>query len=294
MPRVSLKHEDAMMGVGIQEGYFEITKSVCAVHQFPPNSKTGVQSDPFTAVRWTCNKLNEDWSSPDEPESAPIIIRLGKLDSIRPGSLKNPDNLDEEPKDMGQETDTEGNSVFGEPGAKASGNWGAMEESLRKRNFRPDIVERLYMPDYVGMKFHVKTVPAGTYKDKSGETKEATNLVCDQIHTYPYDVKKGKGGKAGSAKSTAAKSESADEADATVRVLLADPSDIFKKAVPSGKPVKRSMFQVQFQLELARKKIDKALHQPMLTILKNDEQLTEIANEVGFGVDLEEQTVVFP
>ena len=108
MPRVSLKHEDAMMGFGVQEGYFEITKSVCAVHQFPPNSKTGKQSDPFTAIRWSCNKLNEDWSVPDEPESVSLIIRLGQLDSIRPGNLKNPDDIESEPKDLGNEVDTEG------------------------------------------------------------------------------------------------------------------------------------------------------------------------------------------
>ena len=152
------------------------------------------------------------------------------------------------------------------------------------------------LPDYVGMKFHVKTVESGTYKDKvTNEEKKSTNLICDQIHTYPYEAKKGgKGGTKSTGTKTAAKAESSEDADAMVRALLADTSDVFKKAVPSGKPIKRSMFQVQFQLELARKKIDKALHGPILAILKDDEKLVEIGNELEFGVDLDEGTVVFP
>jgi len=297
MPRVSLKHEDAMMGGGVQEGYFEVTKCVCAVHQFPPNSKTGVQSDPFTAIRFTLNKLNEDWSELDEAESVTLPIRLGKLDSIRPGSLKNPDDLEEDPKDLGSEVDTEGNSVYGEDGAKASGNWGAFEQSLRAKGFRADVIARQYMPDYVGMKFHLKTVDAGTYKDKNTqEEKKATNLVVDQIHTYPWDVKKSKS-KSGSVKASAKAESNGSDSEAALdiaKAVLGDLSDVFKKAVKPGQSVKRSTFQIQFQLELTRKKIEKAMVGPVLTAIKNDENLAKLAEECEFVFDPEEGTVIFP
>jgi len=300
MPRVSLKHEDAMMGgFGVQEGYFEVTKSVCAVHQFPPNSKTGKQSDPFTAIRWSLTKLNEDWTVADESEQAVLPIRLSTLDKMRPGNLNNPDDMDEEPEDLGNEVDTEGNSIYGEDGAKVSGNWGAMEESLRKCGFRANVIERSYLPDFVGMKFHLKTVDAGSYKDKNtGEEKKATNLVCDQIHTFPYEskgkAKAGAKGKAAAKSAAAPAEESNDDAKGALLEVLSDPDDGFKKVVKSGAEIKRSMFQVQLQLMLTRKKVDKGIVPAIMTLVKSDDDLVALAEESGlFAVDAEAGTITF-
>ena len=231
------------------------------------------------------------------PESVTVPIRLGTLDTIRPGKLKNPDDINEEIEDLGNEIDTEGNSVFGETGAKVSGNWGQMEQSLRGKGFRAEVVERSYMPDYVGMKFHIKTISTGKYKDKNTqEEKDSTALVCDQIHTFPYEAKKSGGKKGGtSAKaSTSAPAAAVEDPMAAAVGVFSELSDTFKKAVPSGKQIKRSMFQVQVQLEVGRKKLDNGTKTAILNLIKNDEQLVELANAVGFGVDLDESTVIFP
>lgn len=318
MARVSMKHEDAMQMGFFQEGNVEVLKSVCAIHQFPPNSKTGTQSDPFTCVRWTVQKLDQDWK-PVEGEQEVITIRLGAPQYLRPGQLSKPDDLNELPDDLGTEVDTEGNSVYGEEGAKVGGNWPAMEESLRKCGFKPSVIERCCMTDYTGMKAHLKTIAAGRkYKDKTtGEEKEATELVADKIHTYPYEVKKaGKGAGAGAgatggkvagkveatgktvtapATETAVATGTANGAALeTAKTVLTDPSDRFKKQVPPGQSVKRNVFQMQVMQELMLKKVPANQHKGVVELIKNDDSLVELAGEVGFVVDFDEGTVTFP
>lgn len=290
MPRGSFKHEDAMMGFGFQEGYVEVIKACVAVHQFPPSSKTGIQSDPFCAARFTLKKLNEDYSEPDEADTVVVPIRLHSLDSIRPGHVNDPD--DEEAEDLGREVDTEGNTAYFEEGAMVGGSWGAFEESLRRHGFRAEISGRGYFPDYVGMKCHLRTVEAGTYVDKkTKEEKKSTNLVCDQIHTFPYD-KKGKSESKGKAKDAAGGKEKAKEA---LMGVLADLTPLFKKAVKPDKAVKRSAFQVQLQLELTRQKVDGSLKKPILDLVKDDDQLQTLSEEMGtFVIDLDENTITFP
>ncbi len=300
MPRGSLKHEDAMQAGFIQEGNVEITSSVVAIHQFPPNSKTGVQSDAFTAVRWTVKKLNEDWSEQDEGASEQINIRLGKVEDMRPGNLTKPDDLDEEPEDLGSEVETEGNSLYVEPDKRVGRNWAAMEESLRKAGFRPDVIGRCYLPDFNGMKCHLKTIAAGKYKTKDGEEKDATNLVVDKIHTFPYEIKKGKTNAKVTAKTaapvTSAKANETPAASngegdtlALAKKVLEGRSTQFQAIIPNGKATKRGVFQMQFAQELMRQKVSN--YKPVLELVKDDEQLIQLATEMEFMVDLDAGTV---
>jgi hypothetical protein len=292
-----MKHEDAMGQGFFQEGNIEIVKSACAVHQFPPNSKTGEQSDPFTAVRWSFKRLGEDWSPVDGGDEMEIInIRLGNLDNIRPGNLDNPDDLDSEPEDLGRETDTEGNSVYGEAGAKVFGSWGAMEESLRKCNFKPAVIERVYMPDFEGMKCHLKTVLSGRkYAARDGTQKDELFLICDKIQTYPYDKKASKGKSAAKA---GAKVESKTPYGDVLEVLktaISDPqSEGLKKVAKSGTTVKRAVFQMQTQMELIKRKADKDTVSAALAVLKDDDQVAALGADVGFVVDTDAGMVTFP
>lgn len=303
--RGSFSHKDAMSGFGFQEGYVEVNRAVVAVHQFPPNSKTGLQSDPFTAVRFSCTKLNEDYSEPDNPDIVDIIIRLGKLDSIRPGNVDTPDA--EDVQDEGSEVDTEGNTAYFEDGARVSSNWGDFEASLVNCGFRPEISGRGYFPDFVGLKCHLKTVETGSYTDKKmGEEKKSTALVCDQINTFPYDKPKAKGGsKTGAAKGGAktggaAKTEAADDGgDDGVKEkameALTNLTPAFFKVVKPNVEVKRALFQTQMHLELTRQKAAAADKKAIIEFIKDDALLEELAAEMGtFALDLENGTVLFP
>ncbi len=300
MPRVSMKKED-MMGVGFfKEGNVEIVKAVCAAYQFPPNSKTGVQSDPFPAVVFSFVQLGEDWSKPDDAETQDLPIRIGSFDKIRPGNLSDPNDLEADPEDLGSEVGTEGNSIYGDDGARLGFNWPAFVESLKKAGFKPNIIDRIYMPDYKGMKCHLKQVPTGSkYTAKDGTEKDSTTWVCTEIQTFPYE-KKAQAGKAGSkpaAASTKAGAKTpASESDpkSVILTLLADPSEQFKKMVPAEKAIKRQVFQVQMMQELIRRKIQPvSVHSQVSAWLKEDENLTALGEEVGFAVDLEAGTVMF-
>lgn len=195
MPRASLRYEDAAKGaLGFQEGNVLIQKSVSAVFQYPPNSKSGIQSDAFCAIVWTGVKCTAEWEPTEE--EVEIVHRIGGLDKIRPGKLnpKDFDNMDAEPEDLGNEVGTEGNALFMEEGGKLSKSWGLMDESMRKAGWKAEIAGRGVITDYEGTKAHFKTVAGEKYVAQKGEKKgqevTPTNLVCDRIHTYGYDQKK--------------------------------------------------------------------------------------------------------
>lgn len=310
-----MRPEDGMRGgFGIQEGNIEIVKSVIAVHRYPPNSKTGEQSDAFTAMRWDVRKLNSEWEAQGDDSLEQIQIRLGKPGEMRPGKLADPSNMDEEPEDLGADVDTEGNAIYSEPDKKVGGNWVAMAESLVKCGFKPDVIARGCATDYEGMKLHVYTKDTGRkYVDKrTGEQKNATELLCDRIHTHPYD-KKGKGGsKAGAgagagrpagvasatgktvqAPSTTGTSNGPIAPVERLKALLAEPTARLQAVIGTGKPVKRATFQQAVSLELMARKVSIPEHRPIGEMLKSDEGLMEAGVECGFLVDVEGGTVQF-
>jgi hypothetical protein len=296
MPRGTFKHEDAMQGgFGFQEGYLLITKSVVAIHQFPVNSKTNEQSDAFTALRWTGTKLDAEWNEiAGETNDTTVVIpmRLGMPDSIRPGKLavKDFDNLDAEPEDLGDEVDTEGNALYLEEGARVNRGWAIMEESLRKCGFKAEISGRGIATDFEGLVAHFKTVEGDKYIAKQGKKKgqevTPTNLVCDRIHTFPYD-------KPQTSVKTGAKASgvnvgvmgkpngaTADEALTHAKTVFAALSNEFKKECPADKEIARAAFQKSLTKELMRQKINPKIQTLIMGLAKNDEKLMELAAEM--------------
>jgi hypothetical protein len=295
--RGSFKHEDAMQGgFGFQEGYLLITKSVVAIHQFPVNSKTNEQSDAFTALRWTGTKLDAEWNEiAGETNDTTVVIpmRLGMPDSIRPGKLaaKDFDNLDAEPEDLGDEVDTEGNALFLEEGAKVNRGWAIMEESLRKCGFKAEISGRGIATDFEGLVAHFKTVEGGKYIAKQGKNKgqevTPTNLVCDRIHTFPYDKKTSRAGakasagaSGASAKPNGATAAVVDDALSHAKTVFAALSNEFKKECPADKEIARAAFQKSLTKELMRQKINPKIQTLIMGLAKDDEKLMELAAEM--------------
>ena len=293
MPRVSMKPEDAMGAGFFQEGNVEIVKSVCAVHQFPPNSKTGVQSEPFTALRWTIKRLGEDWSEleSDNDELENVTVRLGNLENVRPGNLDDPDDTDCLPTDEGREIDTEGNSIYGDDGSKLFGTWKAMAESLISCNFKPAVIYRSYMTDYEGMKCHLATEMTGKkFTKRDGSQGDESNLVCKKIHTFPYDKKASKG-----KSKVKAKGKSEDDVNEILKEAISDPQSAgLKKITKSGNTSKRSAFQMQVQMELIKRKVGADVISVALALLKDDDQVVEFGADAGFVVDVDEGMVSFP
>lgn len=320
MPRGSFNPENAIAGGGFTvEGNFEVVKSYIGVVQLPPN-KAGVQSDPFPALCWEGYKLDENWARVDGGELVHANFRIGKLEDFRPGNLQNPDDLNEEPEDLGREVDTQGNALFTEQGKslyKDSAFIMLTDSLLRPGGFKPAVINKGYAPDFEGMKLHLKIANMRTYKDKEGQEKTPTTSVCDKaIAVYPYDKPKSKAGKAGAGAGKVvgtvavtgkqvqapvgapgqgtARTANGDDPMLIAAGVIGNRSDRFKKMFPADKAVKRGVLQMQFNMELMAQKVDKALHPALMDIVKTDESLMELGGNCGFMFDPDAGTVTFP
>src|SRR5215471_16052596 len=157
MPRASFTETAGGGGFGFQEGHVRIDRSVAKVFQYPPNATTKEQSDPFTALVWTATKLDKEWNElPGDDNEVEILIRMGNVETCRPGMLKAKDfdNMNVEPEDLGDQVGTEGNCFSMEGDAKLGVGWREMKESLLKKSFREDILKRGITTDFEGMVAH--------------------------------------------------------------------------------------------------------------------------------------------
>ena len=324
--RGSFNPKDAVTGGGFTlEGNFEVIKSVIAVVQLPPNTKTGKQSDPFPALHVEGYKLDENWARSEEPELVHQDFRIGKLEDFRPGSLQNPNDMNEEPEDLGREVGTEGNALFCEQGKQPYKDSAFMmftDSLLKPGGFKPSEIDKACASVFEGMKLHLKVANMRTYKNADGADVTPTTSVCDQaISVYPYD--KPKVGKAVTKPTPAPKAgggkvvgtigvtgktvqapkgvggvsaaESTDEPDlmAVALEMITNGQDAISKACPAGTAVKRGTFQMKMNQLLLGQKIDKALHGPIIAMLKDDEKLVELGSMANFEVDTSAGTVTF-
>ncbi len=296
MPRGNL-NEVSKGGMGFEEGYIRIDRSVARIFQYPMNSATKEQSDAFPALVWEVTRLTPEWAEmTGETAHTEVVFRMGDLDKIHPGVLaaKDFDNLNVEPEDMGDKVGAEGNCFRVAEGAKFAFGWSVTKESLEKAGFKPDIMGRGILTDFEGTYLHMKTGEGAPYIAKQGKKKgekvTPTNLVCDRIHVFGYDKPKGVGvGATGAAATaTAAKPNGSAPANATGAVevdedaraefcaILADPSDPFKTAVPASTAVDRKKFQTALTNELFRRKTAPGLQKAIMGLVKDDALLAQV------------------
>jgi len=287
MPRANFREVQGG-GFGFQEGHVRIERSVAKVFQYPPNSTTKEQSDPFTALVWTATKLDREWNdlSGDDNE-VEILIRMGNVETCRPGQLKPKDfdNMNVEPEDLGDQVGTEGNCFFMEVDTKLGAGWREMKNSLEAKGFKPEVLARGITTDFEGMLAHFITVEGKPYiarrGAKAGQEVKPTNLVCDRIETYPYDVKKSKG----TVKETTGKPPNG-AAEEEVN-LISDATALFKAFTPKfwdkvkrGDAVKVEDLRKALTQEMMRQKLKAPQQTKLMDWFKDEENLLELAGEL--------------
>lgn len=305
MKRGSFSHKDAMQGgFGFKEGILVIDKSVVAVHQFPMNSQTKEQSDPFVCMRWTGTKLDKELNVIEGEEPVVIPLRMCKVESGQPGMLKEKDwdDTDVLPKPLGTDVDTEGNALLLEDDARVEGSgWAKMEDSLVKAGFKESIAARGIANDYVGLIAHFTTVEGDKYIAKRGKNagKEVTasNLVCDRIYKRPYE-KDSKVKVGGEVAGTTSKSNGKDTDETgdekvvkAVATALENASPKFKAEFYTGKPIDRKKFNNGLVKELMKQDVDDKLQGEIMQLVKSLAGLKQVAGEVGFKAN--EESVTF-
>jgi hypothetical protein len=300
MPKVSFASKDAYEPkLGFQEGWFEIVDAKTQVYQYPANKETGEQSPPFLAAVLVFQRTDEQGNALDE-EPQDRALRIEKdLTKMRPGQASSRD--DQEPQDMGDELDAEGNCIFTEVGAKVNANsaWNVFCKSLEQAGFKSSLLADGYLPDLIGTKGHAVT-SKGEKRQWQGREIEPAYLVVDKLTVKPYEktaAKKPAGkaasnagaGNTGAAKpngaaaasNTAAAgangaiSEDAAEALATelITELAADLSGDTRD--------QKKLYAMAYSRLVKNKDRDKKLDKSVQDLLKNEEWLAAKGEETG-------------
>lgn len=314
MPKIGFGIKDAVeTSVGIQEGNVEIVEAKCKIHQFQPN-KRGEQSSQFTAVALKFHKLDKEFErlSGDEDEVTNwVYFSLGgkSLDRFHPGQATGPD--DNDPDDLGDEIDTEGNVIYPVEGAKLNTKckWIMFTKILEQGidgkggGFRPSVLGDGFLPALIGTKGHVLTIKLPKI-DETGA--EPTCLVFDKIVQFPYEKKAKSASKAPVAvpkktaaakpapveeeqEETAADTESAESAPGHDEALSAL---VEVAATYQGQTISKSKLFTAAITKLVGAKVNGTLQKAAQGLIKDGDWLFERAKEMEFVVDGDK--VIFP
>lgn len=182
-------------GSRFKEGNVRVINSTFAV-----NKSGGVDSKatPVTALVWTVERLDDDLAPLTDEDNNPLIEKLafslgGKsLPKVHPGKGDSPD--DDAPEDLGDEVDTEGNTlVLVDETFRPHEKSGIMHlvKSLHKAGWKPEY-SRMWAPDYKGLVAFMQPFADKDVMIMSEYSKkeEPVNYkVVTKIHTAPYEKK---------------------------------------------------------------------------------------------------------
>ena len=302
MGKVSNATKDAVeTSLGIQEGNVEVLECVCKVHQFPPNKKTGKQSAPFTCVAYKLQLLDADLDPIDDAEPEYHYFSLGKesVDRFHPGNIDNRD--DDEPSDEGTDVDTEGNTINAVNGAVLNKKckWMIHCASLEKQGFKPEILNKGYLPDHVGLKGHVITHKMDKIDDgdKDDRKDPPTLLIFDKIFVFPYSKKKEaaapqkKGGQTGTGKKDAAAETNGGGGDAAKDKATEILTTLAGKLSEQSAPIKK--LKTLAQAEMIKDKTKGALSKEVLALFDTPWLEETGKDELGLIDEIEDGVVTF-
>lgn len=179
MPKASSNPEHATQGGGgIEPGAYEV---VSACYR---NNKTDFKDTHLALVLGLVPVEEKTGKKVSGADTHELFLSYGSKSypDFRPGKGKDRD--DENPKDMGDEVDAEGNTIYTDGSGQFNKSVAAMVffESLASQGFPKAALNNSWAPDFVGMKFVLRSATA----------KECNDLYNLRLNTRPMTNREGK------------------------------------------------------------------------------------------------------
>jgi len=290
MPKASFASKDTYAPSIFQEGNAEIQDAASAVYQYPPNRETGETFPPFLAGKLVLKRLDENWHQTDEEPVIKYLRMERDLSRMRPGSAK--DREDPDPEDLGDEIDTEGNSVFSSEGSKisASSQWGVFTKTLEEHGVKPELLAEGFLPDLVGIRFHAFTEKQAK-RTINGREIEPNYFKADRVMFDKSGASKKPPAKAASAKpagpvkvngpvavpAPTSVSEAAELAASAIMAELA--AELAGETRDSSR-----VFAMAYARLVRDKQRDKKLDKEVSDLLRSDEWHLAHADDFGYSL----------
>jgi hypothetical protein len=313
MPKVGYAAKDLApdTGFGFERGKGEVVEAKTKIHQYPKSTKepSKEQSAPFICVQLGIMHLNDALERIDD-EVKYVELGLGRkgLTHFSVGVAKNA--KDDNPQDLGQALDTEGNCIFPLDGEQIHPKtpWGrfvseaelkdatGIYKGLQKAGFKPEVLGDGFIPDLIGMKAEFGHVKLEKWDGFTGEGDPSAFMV-KQIFVYPYENKSKKaapaknakdekavtshGAPAGTAQAgTPTNGQAGDLMAFAVKAATAVVGDV------KGSDMDLKAFRGKVQQKLLKLEIKPAtMHPKVLELLKSADTTAEIGAQCGFMVD---------
>lgn len=190
MPRASSNPELATSGGGgVEPGSYEVTAATFVAH------KTD-HKPTHLALALTMQILGKDDKQVRGADPVELFLSYGtkSIENFRPGKAKNAD--DDDPKDLGGDPGTEGNTIYCDgKGEVFHRSTAAMVffDSLSKHGFPKSVLARSYALDFKGLKFELAKATSKECNDVFGtrlSTKGIKNEQSGQMEDVNYTIAK--------------------------------------------------------------------------------------------------------
>jgi hypothetical protein len=320
----SMLPDAAVESTGAMGGKYEILGSVYKVHkdkEYEPKPGAPVPVTPrvivpVCALVFKVTPISDDGDRLEDADTRDIILKMGSksLATFHPGKGSDPSDMD--PDDLGDELNTEGNTLYISGGSvemNAKSGYTVFMKSLQHRGFPKEKIAECWAPHFTGLKFELATVTPDKlegYGQKKGDAnKDGENItykVVQSIIAQPDD-KKGskKEKKAAPAATTTAVAVKEDVPATTSASVPASSGDADYEA-------KRVLGAVAVKLGGKTKKLDQArtfyvtlysdnkvkgdekLKEAARKLVNDDSWLVEALDDLGCTVDMDDKTVTFP
>lgn len=189
--RASLDPEKAKTGGGSgpEKGNYEVISAASVVR------KSDFRETPNLAVVLHLAVLDKDGDRVRGADDVTVDFGLGNksLEAFHPGKTSGRTG---DVEDLGVEIDTEGNTIFCDSDTAQFNSSTAMSvftKTLKNEGFPADVLDACYLPDFVGMKFSLDTLPAKIinekYKTRLNEKPMKRNDGTEQDVTYKVCTK---------------------------------------------------------------------------------------------------------
>lgn len=269
---------------GFKEGFVQVDSSCFKVHR----GRTGEgepERSPTLVMAWGVTRLDEDAHDPLTTEEGDVITEeitfgLGgkALSQAHPGRADSAE--DEEIEDVGVEVGASGPTIY-----LINKEWFPHEksaiihlyDSLKARGVKPEDLERVWAPDFVGSVFRVKSQGSGE-KMQRPDLKHPGMVVEQEIMYKVVDkIVKGPRTAKSAAKSKANGVAKSSEAEKLIAPLMDAISDL-----KAGESMTRKALKAQVSRMLNESSIDPKMHVDIMQLTMNDAWLKANGGKYDF------------